>query len=167
MDSDDGDSFVAGAKITTTADGQGLLMTFKKGVYGFECTSANDCFWTKKDFELQVPRQNHIFLTVPSSLVEHCYCQPGEIWKNGICTACPPRHIPDDYQNNCKACNPDHIATGGKCESCPAGHIPVNAQNQCVACILPKISKAGHCTSCPLGQIPMNNQSICIETNSK
>ena len=97
-------------------------------------------------------------------------CQPGEIKKNGICTACPPRHIPDDDQPNqdsCKACNPDQIAIGDKCESCPAGHVPINVQNECVACILPKIAKAGNCTSCPLGQIPMNNQTICIETNSK
>ena len=72
MDSDDGDSFVIGAKITTTADGKGLLMTFKKGVYGFECTSANDCFWAKKDYELQISRTYHLFLTVPSSLVEDC-----------------------------------------------------------------------------------------------
>ena len=111
-------------------------------------------------------RKSHIFLTVPSFLVEDC-CQPGEIVKNGICTACLQRHIPDDDQNNCKACNPDQIAIGGNCESCPAGHVPDNAQNQCVACILPKIAKAGNCTTCPLGQIPMNNQTICIETSSK
>ena len=141
-------------------------MTYKKGVYGFHCTSANDCHWKKKDYELKISRTSHLFLTVPSYLVEDC-CQLGEIVKNGICTACPPRHIPDDDQNNCKACNPDQIAIDGKCESCPAGHVPVNAQNQCVACILPKIAKAGNCTNCPLGQIPMNNQTICIEANSK
>ena len=72
MDSDDGDSFVIGAKITTTADGKGLLMAYKKGVYGFHCTSANECHWKKKSYELQISRQNHLFLTVPSSLVEDC-----------------------------------------------------------------------------------------------
>ena len=65
-------AFVGGAKITTTADGKGLLMTYVKGVYGFECTSANDCYWTKKNYELQISRQAHLFLTVPSSLVEDC-----------------------------------------------------------------------------------------------
>ena len=72
MDSEDGDSFVGGAKITTTADGKGLLMTYKKGVYDFHCTSANECHWKKKNYELQISRQNHLFLTVPSSLVEDC-----------------------------------------------------------------------------------------------
>ena len=62
----------AGVRITTTADGKGLLMTHKKGVYGFHCTSANECHWKKKDYELRISRTDHLFLTVPSSLVEDC-----------------------------------------------------------------------------------------------
>ena len=61
-----------GPRMTPTADGKGLLMTFEKGVYGFQCTSANNCYWTKKDYELQISRTDHLFLTVPSSLVEDC-----------------------------------------------------------------------------------------------
>ena len=152
--------------MTRTGDGKGLLMSYKKKVYSFHCTSQNNCFWQEENYELQIYRTYHLFLTVPSSLVEDC-CHPDEIWKNGSCTACPPRHIPDDDQNNCKACNPDQIAIGDKCESCPAGHVPDDAQNQCVACILPKIAKSGNCTTCPLGQVPMNNQTTCIEKNSK
>ena len=70
-DSND-DPVLAGAKITTTADGKGLLMTYNKGVYGFHFNSTNDCYWTKKDYELQISRRDHLFLTVPSSLVEDC-----------------------------------------------------------------------------------------------
>ena len=74
MDSIFGKPSTAGAKITTTADGKGLLMTYNKGIYDFQCTSANNCFWTKKDYELQISRAYHLFLTVPSSLLEDCYC---------------------------------------------------------------------------------------------
>ena len=72
MDSFFGEPSTAGVRITTTADGKGLLMTYIKGVYDFHCTSANECYWQKKNYELQISRQNHIFLTVPSSLVEDC-----------------------------------------------------------------------------------------------
>ena len=61
-----------GSRMTPMADGKGLLMTYEKGVYSFQCTSANDCYWTKKDYELQIYRRSHLFLTVPSSLVEDC-----------------------------------------------------------------------------------------------
>ena len=61
-----------GPKMTPTADGKGLLMTYEKGVYGFHCTSANDCYWTKKDYELQISGISHLFMTLPSSLVEDC-----------------------------------------------------------------------------------------------
>ena len=67
---------VDGARITTTADGKGLLMTYQNGVYGFHCTSANECHWKKKDTKLQISRTSHIFMTVPSSLVEDCAMTP-------------------------------------------------------------------------------------------
>ena len=75
-------------KMTPTADGKGLLMSFNAGifknkntkygktnpsyVYGFHCASPNECFWEKKEYELKSITYGNQFLTVPSSLVEDC-----------------------------------------------------------------------------------------------
>ena len=61
-----------GPRMTPTANKRGLLMTSGKEVYSFHCLSNENCFWTKKPCELKISRQDHVFLTVPSSLIENC-----------------------------------------------------------------------------------------------
>ena len=61
-----------GSRMTTTATGDGLIMTYNKGIFRFKCVSSDSCFFEKDDNELQVKRNNHVLLTVPSSLVEDC-----------------------------------------------------------------------------------------------
>ena len=63
---------MVGARMTTTATGDGLLMTYEKGMYRFKCTSSNSCFFEKYDNELEISREWHILLSVPASLVEDC-----------------------------------------------------------------------------------------------
>ena len=138
-------------RMTPTADGKGLLMTYEKGVYGFHCTSANDCHWTKKNYELQISREQHLFLTVPSSLVEDCYC--------------PLRHIPDYDQNNCQACNPDQIVIGVECETCPTGQVPDTDKNICKACNPEEITTTGKCEACPPEKVPDPTRKTCTICN--
>ena len=47
-------------------------MTYIDEVYSFHCRSANECGWDKEAFKLKLDRVDHVFLTVPSSLVENC-----------------------------------------------------------------------------------------------
>ena len=61
-----------GSRMTTTATGDGLIMTYKKGIYRFKCVSSDSCFFEKDDDELQIDRYLHILITVPSSLVDDC-----------------------------------------------------------------------------------------------
>ena len=61
-----------GAKMSTTAQGEGLIMTYGKGVYSFKCTSEISCKWSKESFNLQISRQDHAMLPVPMSFLENC-----------------------------------------------------------------------------------------------
>ena len=61
-----------GAKMSTTAQGDGLIMTYGKGVYSFKCTSEINCKWSKESFNLQISRQDHAMLPVPMSFLEKC-----------------------------------------------------------------------------------------------
>ena len=61
-----------GPRMTTTATGDGLIMTYRKGIYRFKCTSSDSCFFEKDDEELKIDRRFHVLLTVPASLVEDC-----------------------------------------------------------------------------------------------
>jgi len=59
-------------QMTHTTNKKGLLMTYRKGIYSFQCRSSNDCYWTKESYELETVRRYHVMIMVPSSLVENC-----------------------------------------------------------------------------------------------
>ena len=61
-----------GPRMSTTSSGDGLIMTYDKGIYTFKCTSENSCSWTKEPQELQISRSGHVMLTVPSALMKSC-----------------------------------------------------------------------------------------------
>ena len=61
-----------GPAMTTTAKGDGLIMTNRKGIYRFKCVSSESCFFEKDDNQLKVHRSGHGLLTVPATLVEEC-----------------------------------------------------------------------------------------------
>ena len=61
-----------GPRITTTANGDELIMTYEKSIYRFKCVSSNSCFFEKNDDKLKIEREDHVLLTVPASLVEDC-----------------------------------------------------------------------------------------------
>ena len=61
-----------GPRMTTTTSGDGLLMTYNKGIYSFKCTSENSCSWTTEQQELKISRTRHVMLTVPSALMKNC-----------------------------------------------------------------------------------------------
>ena len=60
------------AKMTTTGKGDGLIMTYNKGIYRFKCVSSESCFFEKDDNELKIERRKHILLTVPQTLMKDC-----------------------------------------------------------------------------------------------
>ena len=84
-------TYVNGNKITTTGDGRGLLMTYRKQIFSFSCVSQTNCYWTKEETELEISRRGHIMLAVPASLVDNCDCQ---LNSDGTCK-CPPGVIGD------------------------------------------------------------------------
>jgi len=59
-------------RITQNAKGDGLIMTSEKGLYKFKCQSSDSCFFEIDGHKLQIPRHYHVFLKVPSLLVENC-----------------------------------------------------------------------------------------------
>ena len=61
-----------GPAMTTTAKGDGLIMTNRKGIYRFKCVSSDSCFFEKDEEELKISRYWHILLSVPAALVEDC-----------------------------------------------------------------------------------------------
>lgn len=71
-----GDSGTYGPQMSQIGDGNELLMTYEKQIYSFHCDdsgpeSSTQCFWSNND-QLQVERQYHVMMTVPSSIVEDC-----------------------------------------------------------------------------------------------
>ena len=61
--------------MTATGDGKGLKMTYEKGVYKFHCKSQENCYWQTEEYQLQINREAHMMMTVPSSLVGNCNCE--------------------------------------------------------------------------------------------
>ena len=61
-----------GPRMTTTGKGDGLIMTYKTGIYRFKCDSSESCFFEKDDVELKIERRWHILLSVPKTLIEDC-----------------------------------------------------------------------------------------------
>ena len=61
-----------GNKIARTGTGDGLIMTDEKEIYKFKCDNEFTCYFEKEDRELKIERSFHIFLTVPSALMEDC-----------------------------------------------------------------------------------------------
>merc|ERR1719221_1462486 len=68
-------TYMFGAKMTTSGNGKGLLMTYEDKIYSFDCDSPTTCFWTEEETKLKIRRHTHLMFTVPTSLVEECYCQ--------------------------------------------------------------------------------------------
>jgi len=61
-----------GPQITTTRNGDGLLLTHRKAILKLDCTSTTSCLWKKEPNSLQVHRYHHLMFTVPSTLLENC-----------------------------------------------------------------------------------------------
>ena len=97
--------------MTTTGNGKGLLMTYKKAIYSFDCDSPTTCFWTEEETKLKISRRNHIMLTVPTSVVDDCDCQ---LNSDGVCR-CPTG------------------VTGEACDQCKQGYWGLQ-QNDSLAC---------------------------------
>ena len=53
-----------------------------QGIYSFHCDNPMHCYWNSTIYELEVSREAHVMLYVPSSLVENCDC---ELDDNGSC----------------------------------------------------------------------------------
>ena len=68
---------MVGPKITTTADGKGLLMSYGRSLYSFSCQSMSRCSWDTNQIELKISRSEHVMMRVPASMVENCECQDG------------------------------------------------------------------------------------------
>ena len=58
--------------MTTTAKGDGLILSNLKKIYRFKCVSSDSCFFEEDGNEPQINRIYHNFLTVPTSLVKDC-----------------------------------------------------------------------------------------------
>merc|ERR1712066_985156 len=91
---------MAQPRMASTGDGKQLIMTYEKGVYSFHCDTSNQCYWNTVNHELGISRQEHIMMTIPTSLVEHCGC---ELDSTGDCK-CPA------------------AVTGQKCDRCKDGY---------------------------------------------
>ena len=61
-----------GPKVATTSQGDGLIMTYLKDVYSFNCTSETSCKWSKEPYSLQISRTAHEMLPVSTSFLENC-----------------------------------------------------------------------------------------------
>lgn len=61
--------------MTPTGDGKSLVMTYQRGIYSFHCKSRTNCYWNTTEYELEISREAHIMMTIPSSLVENCDCE--------------------------------------------------------------------------------------------
>jgi len=61
-----------GSRMTPTADGKGLLLSYLNSVYSFVCQSETSCMFAPTEIQLQIERKNHLMLQVPSSLLSEC-----------------------------------------------------------------------------------------------
>ena len=97
--------------MATTGNGRGLIISHDKELYSFKCKSQQNCFWTKEETELQISRDDHMMITVPSTLVDNCDC---DLDTNGNCK-CPAG------------------TTGEQCKQCKKGYwaLDANGENSC------------------------------------
>ena len=86
-----------GAKMTTTGNGKGLLMTYLTKIYSFDCDSPTTCFWIEEETKLKIGRDFHLMLTVPTSVVEDCDCQ---LNSDGVCRC--PTGVTGEACDQCK-----------------------------------------------------------------
>jgi len=61
-----------GARITTTENGYGLILTYERSIFQFKCHNKNSCFFEKKNNMLKIDRRLHILLKVPTSFMKDC-----------------------------------------------------------------------------------------------
>jgi len=61
-----------GAQMTTTQNGDSVLLTYGKDIFKLYCTNTTSCLWKKESNSLQIYRQWHLIFTVPSTLLENC-----------------------------------------------------------------------------------------------
>ena len=61
-----------GSKMSPTADGKGLLLSYEKSIYEFNCQTETNCWFTETDIELQISRIFHLMFQVPSTLLNEC-----------------------------------------------------------------------------------------------
>jgi len=59
-------------RMTPTADGKGLLLSFEHSIYSFICQSETSCWFTTTDIQLKIRRRSHLMFTVPTSLLSEC-----------------------------------------------------------------------------------------------
>ena len=86
-----------GPKMTPTGDGSGMIMTYEDKIYSFKCESQTNCYWNTEKTSLEISRERHIMLTIPSSLVENCDC---ELTSSGDCRC--PAGVIGDACDRCK-----------------------------------------------------------------
>ena len=65
-------SLNGGGRIAPTANRNGLLMSYDKRIYSFNCSSSEDCYWVEKIYNMKIPRASHIFMSVSSTLLGLC-----------------------------------------------------------------------------------------------
>ena len=63
---------LAGPKMATTSQGDGLIMTSEKDVYTFKCKSEISCKWSKEPYSLQISRGLHAMLPVLVPFLDNC-----------------------------------------------------------------------------------------------
>jgi len=61
-----------GPQMTTTPNGDGVLLTYEKDIFKLDCTSTTSCIWKKEPNSLQISRYSHLMFTLPSKLLENC-----------------------------------------------------------------------------------------------
>ena len=61
-----------GPQMTTTQDGDGVLLTHMKDIFKLDCTNTTSCLWRKEPNNLKINRNWHLMFTVPSTLLENC-----------------------------------------------------------------------------------------------
>ena len=58
--------------MATTSQGNGIIMTFLKGVYTFTCESQTSCKWSEEPYSLQISRMYPAMLPVLSPFLDNC-----------------------------------------------------------------------------------------------
>ena len=68
-------AYMNGPKMATASQGDGLILTYFKSVYTFECKSeiAVSCKWSKKPYSLQNSRYCHEMLPAFAPFLDNCW----------------------------------------------------------------------------------------------